>query len=490
MTNQIIIDTQILVIGSGAGGATTALTLAEAGCRVLLIEEGQKNTLSDYGKKSIEAMPLLYRNRGMTPILGSVPIGYVEGSCLGGSTEINSGLWLRLSLESAARWQNKYHLKYSDLNNLQEHYEWAEKLLHVSYWQGSLPKSSEILYRGAKSMGWAAEEIPRAANNCQNTNTCSSGCPKGAKQGVSRNLIPLAEKAGLSILSSCKAYLLLHSRNRITGVKAQIKNSDQSLENIIITAENVFVCGGPTQSPALLKRSGIKMNIGNSFYIHPMLKVAALFKEEVDANKSVLPLIQVKEFSPNICLGGSFFSSGHLALVISDNWAKTNEVMNNYRYMANYYVAVVGSGKGAVYNSPFENMSASAHYELSSQDLLNLSLGFSKLCDLLFAAGATKIYPSIEGLDCVNNSRESARWQHQLLPKSNLSLTTVHAFSSVPIGDNEKLCAADSFGKIYGWENLYINDASMLPDSPGTNPQGTIMALARRNAIHFIDRAN
>ena len=48
--------------------------------------------------------------------------------------------------------------------------------------------------------------------------------------------------------------------------------------------------------------------------------------------------------------------------------------------------------------------------------------------------------------------------------------------------------AADSFGKIRGYENLYINDASMLPDSPGVNPQGSVMALARRNAAHFVDR--
>jgi len=36
---------------------------------------------------------------------------------------------------------------------------------------------------------------------------------------------------------------------------------------------------------------------------------------------------------------------------------------------------------------------------------------------------------------------------------------------------------------------LYINDGSMLPDSPGVNPQGTIMAMARRNAFHFLDNA-
>ena len=63
----------------------------------------------------------------------------------------------------------------------------------------------------------------------------------------------------------------------------------------------------------------------------------------------------------------------------------------------------------------------------------------------------------------------------------------MHAFSSCPIGENPNRTAADSFGKVRGYENLYLNDASMLPDSPGVNPQGSVMALARRNVLRFVD---
>jgi choline dehydrogenase-like flavoprotein len=85
----------------------------------------------------------------------------------------------------------------------------------------------------------------------------------------------------------------------------------------------------------------------------------------------------------------------------------------------------------------------------------------------------------------IENEKVSGRWLNEPLPRSALSLTTIHAFSACPIGERKDRCAADSFGKVFGFENLYINDASMLPDSPGTNPQGVIMALARRNACHF-----
>src|SRR5581483_11671324 len=108
MSEAQSIRVEVLVIGSGAGGATTAIELAQAGFEVVVLEEGSRHGLDSYGKSLPQAMQLLYRNRGMTPILGSVPIGFVEGRCLGGSTEINSGFWHRLPPEFVLRWTKQF----------------------------------------------------------------------------------------------------------------------------------------------------------------------------------------------------------------------------------------------------------------------------------------------------------------------------------------------------------------------------------------------
>jgi choline dehydrogenase-like flavoprotein len=42
---------------------------------------------------------------------------------------------------------------------------------------------------------------------------------------------------------------------------------------------------------------------------------------------------------------------------------------------------------------------------------------------------------------------------------------------------------------VHGTEGLFVNDASLLCTAPGVNPQGTIMALARRNVLRFLNRA-
>src|SRR4029077_12636998 len=115
---------------------------------------------------------------------------------------------------------------------------------------------------------------------------------------------------------------------------------DGSVEIARIEAEHVVVCGGPTETPALLRRSGIHRHVGETLRIHPMLKVVARFPEVIDAHRSVLPLIQVKEFAPEITLGGAFFTPGHAAMVLSENWEATRAAMADVRRLGAFYVAV------------------------------------------------------------------------------------------------------------------------------------------------------
>ncbi|HEX8791960.1 MAG TPA: GMC family oxidoreductase [Polyangiaceae bacterium] len=476
---------QVLIVGSGAGGAITALELAKRGLDVCVLEQGSRWSLDGYGQGSVEAMRRLYRRRGMTPILGKVPIGYVEGACLGGSTEINSGFWHRTPREVLLRWTAQFDLQHASPEDLAPHFDAVEKLLDVGLYKGPLPRSTEVFARGIEAMGWAAQQVPRTAPGCKSTNACAAGCPTGAKQGMSRRIIPEAEAAGARVITDCTAKLLLTSGTRVTGVLAEVRVDGGRRDLVRIDADHVFLCAGPTETPALLRRSGIKHHVGDSLRIHPMLKVAAMFPERIDAQDSVLPLLQVKEFWPDISIGGAFFTPGHLAMLLGDNWLDNRAQMRRYRNMATYYVAVRGSGRGSVRPSFFGDGATVLRYELSHEDEIHLSKGLARLATLLLAAGATEVHPTVQGLPVIRREVEAIRWLDERLPRSALSLTTVHAFSSCPAGERRDRCATDSFGKLQGFDNLYLNDASILPDSPGVNPQGSVMALARRNAIRF-----
>jgi choline dehydrogenase-like flavoprotein len=477
---------QVIVIGSGAGGATTALTLAEAGVAVTVLEEGPRVAASDYGEASAPAMQRLYRRAGMTPIVGKVPLGFVEGRCVGGSTEINSGFWHRTPPEVLLRWKVQFGVDGIAPAELEPHFAWAEAETKVSMWDRDWPRSTQVFARGIEAMGWSAQEVPRTAHRCAGTNACSRGCPTGAKQGMSRSLVPRAEALGARVIPSCTVRMLLTKKGRVTGVLAELRHEDGERELLRLHADQVFVCGGPTETPALLRRSGIKRHVGDQFRVHPMLKVSALFDEIIDAQRSVLPLLQVKEFWPEISLGGAFFSPGHLALNLSDNWPSAHGYLEDHRRMAAFYVAVKGTGRGFVRPSPMGSGESVLRYDLSGEDIRHLSQGLARLSTLLLAGGAKVVIPGVTGLPAIRTPEEAIRWLDELLPTKALSLTTVHAFSSVPMGERSDRCAVDSYGRVHGFENLFVSDASVLPDSPGVNPQGSVMAVARRNAQHFL----
>src|SRR2546421_4189426 len=56
---------------------------------------------------SLEEMAAKYRHRGLAAALGNPAIAFAEGRCVGGSTEINSGLYHRLPAALAESWRHE-----------------------------------------------------------------------------------------------------------------------------------------------------------------------------------------------------------------------------------------------------------------------------------------------------------------------------------------------------------------------------------------------
>ncbi len=126
-------------------------------------------------------------------------------------------------------------------------------------------------------------------------------------------------------------------------------------------------------------------------------------------------------------------------------------------------------------------------YRLTPADHGDLADGTAKLAEAMFASGASEIYPGLPGGGALRGPDDLKKLP-ALFPAGGAGVMTVHLFSSCPMGERPDACAADSFGRVHGAANLFIGDASLLCGAPGVNPQGTIMALARRNALHFLGR--
>lgn len=472
MTTPTEVDTDVLVIGSGAGGATTATVLTEAGREVVVVEEGPWVDPDAVEPFSLEEMERKYRHQGASAALGAPPIAYAEGRCVGGSTEINSGLWHRLPGDLAARWRDDHGLDGFDDATLDRYATLVEGWQSVAPLPAAPPISSAVLERGAAKLGWRSVEFPRVFRYDEPG--------RAVKQTMARTLIPRAAAAGATVLDGCRVVRLERDRGRV--VAARCRRGD---EPVVIRANAVFVCGGAIQTPVLLQRSGVRGPVGRSLKLHPTVKVAARFPHPVDHGD--VPVHRITEFGPNLTIGGSASRRGHVALALADCDHRHADDLREWEHVAVYYAAIRSEAGGRVLAVPGLRDPV-VSYRLTDGDMSRLARGLVHLGELLLAAGATEVYPSITGGEVARGVDGLRSWW-DALDRRRANLMTVHLTSSVRMGPDRRRAGADSWGRVHGLDNVWVNDASLLPDAPGVNPQASIMTIAARNADRFLAHA-
>jgi choline dehydrogenase-like flavoprotein len=299
---------------------------------------------------------------------------------------------------------------------------------------------------------------------------------------MARTMIPRAIESGAQIVAECRVKKLLKQDDRIVGALCERRRPDGSSETLTLRADHVFVCGGAIQTPALLQRSGIRWQIGNGLKFHPTIKIAARFTQAYDHDD--VPMHRVTEFSPFLTIGGSASRRGHVALALADSAGDYADALAAWEDVVVYYAAIRSDGSGRVTALPGFKAPL-VTYKMTDADQSRLARGLLHLGEVLLAAGATELYPSIAGGPVARKPSDLVDWWEAFTP-TTANLMTVHLTSTVRMGDDQRHTGADSFGQVWGFRNLRINDASLLPDAPGVNPQAAIMTIAARNAAEFL----
>jgi len=163
------------------------------------------------------------------------------------------------------------------------------------------------------------------------------------------------------------------------------------------------------------------------------------------------------------------------------------ELLDQWRHMAVFYIAAQGQGTARIRNLPLLNEPL-VQLDLLDSDLALVGEALYRLGEVLFAAGAERLYSPIDGQPPIDRLEDMDDIRHNL-KADQVSFSTIHLFSSCPMGEDQHRCVVDSYGKLHGSDNVHIHDASILPSSPGVNPQGVIMAIARRNCARLLSPA-
>ncbi len=474
------LEADAVVIGSGAGGASVADVLTRAGLSVVVVEEGGHVPASAASPRASEAFPQSWRCGGLTGALGRPPVAYAEGRCVGGGTEINSAIAQRVDPELLEEWARTYAIADFGADAVAPYLDRAEATVNASTTKGPLGAPSDILRRGAEALGWRVTDLKRGQRDCRGENRCALVCPNAAKQSMAVTLLPQAVARGARLLAHTRIDRLIVKGGRVAEIRGRAVGPEGETLAVRLRARFVFCCAGAIHTPALLLRSGLKHNVGRTLRMHPTIKATARFPDPVDAHLSRLPLVAVTEFMPDMRLGGSFFTPALFGLSLAEDWSRRKRLMPDWRHFGAYYGMIRPKGKGAITALPFAREPL-VTYALAPEDRRNLRIALTRLGEAMFAAGATEVLPSITGHPGWRDPGELRREADRDLPAAT-SLMTIHLFSSCPPGEREDVTALDSFGRVRGLENLFVADASQIPEAPGVNPQMMVMAMAFRTA--------
>jgi len=480
-------ECDVLVIGSGAGGAVAAAELAEAGLDVLVLEAGRHYDRDSYPSDHLEAIAALYRDAGLTIAAGKPPIPVPVAKVVGGTTVINSGTCFRAPREVLERWRAEHGVEWA--LDLAADYAEAEHTLQVTPLDPErMGRNGQLAMEGAAAIGASGGPISRNAGSCVQCSSCPFGCEIDAKRGMHVSYLPRAVAAGARLRAGVEAQRLLVEGGRAVGVSARVAPNGRPARDFTVRARRaVVVAGGAFGTPELLQRSGLGGGaVGRNLHIHPACWVGARYEEEVRGWDGVMQSYYVDQWEEQ----GILLEATFTPLAFGGAWLLGAGV-DHQRAMLDFgHVGSIGvhlSDRSAGRVGLGAEGAIRASYKLTREDADRLAFGIARAAEVHFAAGASEVYPNIPRVGTLKPGNlagfEATRFKPQ-----ELRLEAFHPMGTARIGaPGEGACAAD--GSLHGTEALYVADASLFPTSVGVNPMMTIIAFAKQVSRGIAERA-
>jgi choline dehydrogenase-like flavoprotein len=474
------------VIGTGAGGAPVAKELAEGGMRVAMLEEGEQFTTDDFTARPREMTARLYRDAGQTTTVGNVPIVMPLGSAVGGTTLVNSGTCFRTPAPVLDMWRERFGLEELSAAELDPYFRRVERELNVAQVPPEIAgRNADVVRRGTEALGWSGDYVWRNVRGCVGSGVCNFGCPTSAKQHVGLTYVPRAWDAGATTYTGTRARRINIHDGRATGVEAATSGGGR----LIVEAEIVIVACGAIHTPLFLRRQGLGGQSGElcrNLAIHPATAVRALFDERIDMARGVPQSYFVDEFADEgIMLEGAAGPPDYAAMSLPVAGARHRDLMLRYQHMSQFGLMVSDVSRGHVRE---RGGRVEIRYDLCDEDARTFKRGVELLCELYAAAGATAMYPPVEGIGELAPDDQTRLHEREVKPR-DLTLMAFHPLGTARADARPAHGVVDASLKLHGCEGLYVSDGSVVPSSIGVNPQITIMALATRLAYELLGAA-
>ncbi|WP_411824012.1 GMC oxidoreductase [Leptospira sp. 'Mane'] len=525
-------DYDYIIVGSGFGGSVSALRLAQKGYSVLVIESGKRWLSKDFPKTNWSVRKFLWMPKlGFYGILRMNLLNdflLVSGAGVGGGSLVYA---CTLYVPPGKFFNSPTYSKMGGEKELLPFYEVAKHMLGVTE-NPKLWEPDRLLIETAKTFGkentfqrtpvgiYFGNEKQKSKSGdpyfdgdgpdrepCTFCGGCMVGCRYNSKNTLDKNYLYLAEKLGAQILPETKVVNLIPINER--GIADPEASGDFGYE--LSTESTTGWFGFPKQkfrAKAVILSASVMGTVGLLLKMEQeekMIRLSPKLGDTVRTNsETVLPVTvsdKNADFSKGIAITSSIHPDEHTHIE-PVRYSKGSDLLGTL-------ASVMADGGGKIPRPVkfFWIMLTQPIYFLKAHN----PFGFAKKSIILLVMQTIDnsvklvrrrrfVWPFQRTMTSALSSGERtptyipianafARKLAEIaggIPRSSLNDTllnapvTGHIMGGCIVGDSPEKGVIDYENKVYGYENLYVCDASMLTVNLGVNPSLTITALSER----------
>lgn len=514
---SLVETTDVLVIGSGFGGAIPAYHLAAGGAKVVVLERGPYLRTEDFTHDlklgTFTRFVDLVQGDGMT---------VVAGNCVGGSSVVYFAASLRAPsfvfdrTRASGRRQWPASLTRSALDPW---YDRVEESIPVAEqtWD-DVPYAGGVFAAACHRAGRTCNPVPVAVDldKCTNCNWMLSGCRFGAKRSMLLSYLPAAEAHGAQVRPLHEVQTIGPATTpgyRYRVAYTQVDSSDYRLPDGVgaIEARVVVLDAGALGTPVILQRSaallgGVPGAVGRNFSGNgDRVSVGVMDEEKV---RTLLGL----ERAPGVA-----YDALHIGKPIGsmsyDGLDPGSPEFQRFSLQQIYFPAITnllgedltaaapawfGVDKKATTDRWRSWLTMLAMTEDDNEGVFGPpppTGSFTRVASSV-ALGQITYKPTANtrrGWDASDAEVRAilekdglAQWRPWTSDAGPLS---AHPLSSCRLGDDRATSALDANHELRGHPGLFVTDGSVVPTSLCVNPSLTIAALAERAVPGIVDRA-
>jgi choline dehydrogenase-like flavoprotein len=479
--NEISAD--VVIVGSGAGASILAYQLIHAGRKVLMVERGGFEKPCTFTEDEVDQVSRLYAN-GALQLSRDFRFQVFQGCCVGGSTTVNNAVCFETPEYILDKWINEMGINIDRERYLASMHA-VYKLMRVSHTPTMtedrfLNPGGRLFAEACAKMGYTKPDLDSVMANisgCLGSGYCNIGCAFGKKLSMLDTILPELQKShpdSLRIIVNCEALSFNRNGTKIESLTAKFASG----RKLSIKGNTFVSSAGAVSSSILLLKSKLGIaNAGKKLAFNLGTQITAAYPQTVNSYDG----LQISHFlktGDHRFVMETWFNPPMFQSTAMPGWF--DQHFNNMLHYSN--MACTGVLVGTASNAEVKIaglFGRDINYVPTEDDFNSLMTGLEKAAEIYLTGGAVRVMPNTfeyYEYKTIKELKENLRKNVKASP--DISTGTGHPQGGNVMSNDASTGVVDEHFKVFGYDNLFVCDASVFPTSLGVNPQITVMSLA------------